>query len=51
MIYKLVAYADRRELGRDLNEYYRSLGYYDEELYDFGDKGDSLLLPDTASVE
>ena len=39
------------ELGRDLNEYYRSLGYYDEELYDFGDKGDSLLLPDTASVE
>ncbi len=37
ILYSLAAYADRREVGRDLNAYYRSLGYLDEELYNFGD--------------
>ncbi len=37
MLYQLVALAGRAEVGRDMNDYYRSLGYYDEELYDFGD--------------
>lgn len=36
VLYQLVIVADRPELGRDLNDYYRSLGYLDEELYDFG---------------
>ena len=36
-LYKLAALVDRRDVGRDLNNYYRSLGYLDEELYDFGD--------------
>jgi hypothetical protein len=37
ILYSLAAYANRQEVGRDLNNYYRSLGYLDEELYNFGD--------------
>ena len=37
ILYSLAAYANRQEVGRDLNDYYRSLGYLDEELYNFGD--------------
>ena len=46
VLYQLVIVADRPELGRDLNDYYRSLGYLDEELYDFGS---SYTLLDEAS--
>ena len=46
MLYKLAAYARRNEVGRDLNDYYRSLGYYDEELYDFGPAADTAAVAD-----
>lgn len=34
-IYQLVALAGRNDVGKDLNEYYLSLGYTPEELFDF----------------
>lgn len=37
-LYQLAAMCGRKELGLDLNDYYRSLGYGAEELYDFSAK-------------
>ena len=39
-LYMIAAKAQRKELGMDLNNYYRSLGYYEEELYNFDQLSD-----------
>ena len=49
-LYYLATYAGRTDIVRELNDYYRSLGVDDEELFDVGDR----LLPldvDTVAEE
>ncbi len=40
-VYELAAYAGRNDIVRELNEYYRSLGVDDTDLFDVGDRPQS----------